>query len=53
MEMEEATRLQKAWEAKGSPPCDHPRKVKEYVRGMKTGDLVCADCGEDFPRAAE
>ncbi|MER7963617.1 hypothetical protein [Streptomyces ardesiacus] len=51
MEMEETTRLQQAWEAKGSPPCDHPQKVKEYVKGMKTGDVVCTTCGEEFRRS--
>ncbi len=50
MEMEEATRLQKAWEAKGSPPCDHPRKTRETVKGMRTGDLVCTTCGAESRR---
>ncbi|MGW4596640.1 hypothetical protein HKX69_23770 [Streptomyces argyrophyllae] len=51
MQMEEATRSQKAWEAKGSPPCEHPRKVKEYFAGSPTGDLICTTGGEDFPQS--
>ena len=48
MDPKETTRLQEAWKAKGSPPCDHPRKEKERLNGMQTGDKVCTTCGEEF-----
>lgn len=48
MDPQETTRLQEAWAAKGSPPCDHPHTVKERLNGMQTGDKVCTTCGEEF-----
>ncbi|MFI5859138.1 hypothetical protein [Streptomyces parvulus] len=49
--MAQTTALQKAWEAKGSPPCDHPHTEKEYASGMQTGDVVCTTCGAEFWRS--
>ena len=46
MQLEEATRLRKAWEAKGNPPCEHPKTEREYALGAHTGDTVCTTCGE-------
>ncbi|MGW2595456.1 hypothetical protein ACWCXC_35000 [Streptomyces sp. NPDC001515] len=51
MQAADATRLQKEWEAKGSPPCEHPRLAKEYYLSSQTGDKVCTTCGEDFSPA--
>ncbi|MFF9175997.1 hypothetical protein [Streptomyces sp. NPDC014793] len=48
MQMDEAARLRSEWEAKGSPPCDHPSLVKEYWQGSDTGDKVCEKCGQTF-----
>ncbi|MGW2010831.1 hypothetical protein [Streptomyces nigrescens] len=50
MQMDEAEKLRRAWAAKGSPPCDHPTKAKEYHLGSATGDKVCTTCGEGFFR---
>ena len=50
MEWHEAGRLQRAWVAKGNPPCDHPEVERESIRGMNTGDEVCTTCGETGPR---
>ena len=50
MQYERALALQKAWEAKGNPPCDHPEVDREYYLGMNTGDVVCTTCGESGPR---
>jgi hypothetical protein len=47
MQMEEAARLQKLWEAKGNPPCDHPNTGKEFYLGSRTGDRVCTTCGKN------
>lgn len=38
--------LQKEWKEKGSPPCDHPMRDKEYDLGADTGDRGCLICGE-------
>jgi hypothetical protein len=48
MQMSKAAELQKEWAAKGSPPCDHPRLESEFYLGTRTGDKICATCGEDF-----
>jgi hypothetical protein len=48
MQSGKASRLRQAWELKGSPPCDHPSKAKEYYLGSATGDLICTTCGESF-----
>ncbi|MDQ0791945.1 hypothetical protein [Streptomyces sp. B1I3] len=48
MDSNETTRLQEAWKAKGSPPCDHPHKEKERHLGAQTGDKVCTTCGKEF-----
>jgi hypothetical protein len=50
MEMDDARRLREEWEAKGSPPCDHPRVEKERARGADTGDTACTTCGQNFFR---
>ena len=47
MQSEDAMRLFRAWEAKGSPPCDHPQTEVEYYLDSKTGDRVCTTCGAD------
>ena len=41
-------RLQRAWKAKGSPPCEHLWTEKEYYRDNPTGYLVCTTCGESI-----
>lgn len=41
-------RIRSAWEAKGSPPCDHPDLDKVYGLGADSGDKVCMDCGKRF-----
>lgn len=46
--MEDAKRMRDDWAAKGSPPCDHPKLIKEYYLGMQTGDKVCNTCGYEF-----
>jgi hypothetical protein len=33
--------LRRDWEAKGSPPCDHPSRDKEYDLGADAGDRGC------------
>lgn len=48
MQASDAMRLQREWEAKGSPPCDHPRVVEEFYLGSRTGDRVCTTCGDDI-----
>lgn len=48
MELSETQRLQREWKAKGSPPCDHPRREKERIQGSDTGDKVCTTCGQEF-----
>ena len=45
MQYERAMELQKAWEAKGNPPCVHPKVEREYYLGANTGDEVCTTCG--------
>lgn len=45
-------RLQRAWQAKGSPPCEHPENVTEYYRDKPTGYVVCTTCGESFRESA-
>jgi hypothetical protein len=47
MDMDKAWRLQKEWQAKGNPPCDHPDYEMERFQpgGMHTGDHVCTQCG--------
>lgn len=48
MDMSDAMRLRSKWQAKGSPPCEHPRVEKERMQGMDTGDKVCTTCGQTF-----
>lgn len=48
MDVSETKRLQKDWEAKGNPPCEHPRLEKERMNGAQTGDQVCTTCGAEF-----
>jgi transposase-like protein len=48
--MSEAVQIQQQWEAKGSPPCDHPTVRREYYLGAATGDYICSTCGESFSR---
>jgi hypothetical protein len=48
MQMDDAAALKRAWEAKGSPPCEHPQLDKEYHLGAQTGDVVCMTCGESW-----
>lgn len=51
MQVADATRLQKQWEKKGSPSCEHPRPEKEYHLSAQTGDKVFTTCGQDFSPA--
>jgi hypothetical protein len=48
MQMYDAFRLQKEWEEKGNPPCEHENIEKEYYLGTQTGDKVCTKCGKTF-----
>lgn len=48
MQIDRAGELRRAWEAKGSPPCDHPKLDKEYHLGAQTDDVVCTTCGESW-----
>jgi hypothetical protein len=48
VQMSKLTQLREAWEAKGNPPCDHPKVDKEYHLGMQTGDKACLVCGESW-----
>lgn len=41
--------IREAWEAKGSPPCDHPSTDREYYLGSHTGDDACLVCGDSWP----
>ena len=47
MEMGKAWQLPREWQAKGTPPCDHPDYAREIFQpgGMHTGDYVCTQCG--------
>jgi hypothetical protein len=52
MYMEEAERLNAEWIAKGNPPCDHPKTVRErFKNGEKTGDMACTTCGATWWRS--
>jgi hypothetical protein len=46
-------KLREAWIAQGDPPCDHPKRDKEYYLGADTGDTACLVCGETWPRGTE
>lgn len=46
--MSEFNRLALEWKRKGSPPCDHPRRDKEYHLGADTGDRGCLVWGETW-----
>jgi hypothetical protein len=48
VQMREAMQLRRAWNAKVSPPCDHPEVDREYNLGSHTGDYDCLTCGESF-----
>ena len=50
MQMKRAMELQRAWAAKGNPPCEHPAVEREYHLGSDTGDQVCTPCGAAAPR---
>jgi hypothetical protein len=50
VQMTQAAKIRKAWEAAGSPPCSHPDADREYYLGSSTGDYVCTTCGEIFTR---
>jgi hypothetical protein len=45
MQMHDAWELQKTWEEKGSPPCEHPNTEREYYLDTNTGQMVCTTCG--------
>lgn len=45
MQFQEALKLQAQWEAKGNPPCEHPKIVREVHFSGHTGDAVCTTCG--------
>jgi hypothetical protein len=46
VQMDKVAEIRKAWEAAGSPPCEHPDVEREYYLGSNTGDRVCVRCGE-------
>jgi hypothetical protein len=48
MQLSEAEARRKAWVAKGSPPCEHPRLVRLYYLGTQDTDRGCTTCGEEF-----
>jgi hypothetical protein len=48
MQMDEVTKLRRAWIAAGNARCEHPFLEKEYYLGSATGDCVCTTCGETF-----
>ena len=50
MDTTESTRLQREWEAKGNPPCDHPVVEGERYLGADTGDEACKFCGASAHR---
>jgi hypothetical protein len=50
VQMAKVAELIEAWQAKGNPPCDHPRVDKEYHLGSATGDDACLVCGASWPR---
>jgi hypothetical protein len=45
IQAKEVPAIRRAWEDRGRPPCDHPRKAREYDLGSHTGDEVCLSCG--------
>lgn len=45
MQAEQAKYLRNQWDDK---PCNHPKLVKEYIRGAQTGDFICTTCGKVF-----
>jgi hypothetical protein len=51
VQMDKAAKIRKAWEAAGSPPCEHPDADREYCLGSSTGDYICLTCGESLSRS--
>ena len=49
VQLSKVRELIKAWEAKGNPPCDHPKTDREYYLGAHTGDDACLVCGASWP----
>lgn len=47
MQHDKALELQRKW---GNKPCSHSNLEKEYYLGSQTGDYVCTQCGEAFPK---
>jgi hypothetical protein len=48
MQSSRAAELRRQWAEKGSPACDHPAFSPEFILGSRTGDKICATCGEEF-----
>ena len=44
MQIEHAAELERNWEARGNPPCEHPTFEEEYYLDCVTG-RVCSTCG--------
>ena len=44
MQVEQAERIRRQWEAKGNLPCNHPAVESEHYLGADTGDDVCTTC---------
>jgi len=53
VQMRELRAIRQRWKRAGSPPCEHPRRDREYDLGANTGDTGCLDCGESFSPAEE
>lgn len=47
MQFKDAMRLKRDW---GEKKCDHPGFEKEHYLGAQTGDYVCTQCGDSFPK---
>lgn len=51
VQMRQIAGIRRAWQAAGSPVCEHWNLGREVDRGAHTGDLVCLACGEIFAAA--
>ncbi len=49
----EFVQIEKAWEANGSPWCEHSRVTAEFYLGARTGDRGCLDCGDTWQKGTE
>lgn len=51
--MTEVPGLIAAWEQARSKLCLHERTAEEYHLTTPTGDVVCLDCGDAWPKDAD